>query len=292
MEIKWNDSLTLEKKMITDTAVVIAHVVNYEMTKDCLLSCLKYGKARTIVFIDNGTPPIAEIIKDEFGEMIERMDRKLVYEYFFDTRNKKPLSCSQFANKIPHLNSFDEKYLIFLNSDTLVTEDFDVIMRDAFLEYQKDGCVAMGLPEIGLKEWKNVYENNKLRYDKTVEGFHGTCFLMDRNYLVECGGFDEQFYPACWEDVDFYKRAYDAGKKCHVTGRSCIMHYGAVTRNNPQIVGMMTNYSNTGMQYNETNRKKFMAKWNCSWGDAESWRAKMKEWHALKYEQFYRGIVV
>jgi hypothetical protein len=278
--------------MITDTAIIIAHVTNYEMTKNCVLSCLKYGQARTIVFVDNGTPPIAEIIKDDIGEMVSRMDRKLVYEYMFDTNKKRPLSCSEFANRIINYNSFDEKYLIYLNSDTLVTEDYDVIMRDAYLENQKDGCVAMCLPEIGIKEWKNVYEKEKLFYDKTVDGFHGTCFLIDRNYLASTGGFDERFYPACWEDVDFYKRVYDSGKKCLVTGRSCIMHYGAVTRNNPQIIGMMTDYSNTGMQYNENNRKKFMEKWNCSWDEAESWRAKMKEWHALKYEQFYRGIAV
>jgi len=272
--------------MITDTAIIIAHVTNYEMTRNCVLSCLKYGQARTIVFVDNGTPPIAEIIKDDIGEMVSRMDRKLVYEYMFDTNKKRPLSCSEFANRIINYN------LIYLNSDTLVTEDYDVIMRDAYLEHQKDGCVAMCLPEIGIKEWKNVYEKEKLFYDKTVDGFHGTCFLIDRNYLASTGGFDERFYPACWEDVDFYKRVYDSGKKCLVTGRSCIMHYGAVTRNNPQIIGMMTDYSNTGMQYNENNRKKFMEKWNCSWDDAESWRAKMKEWHALKYEQFYRGIAV
>lgn len=54
----------------------------------------------------------------------------------------------------------------------------------------------------------------------------GACLLVRAKDFQSLGGFDETFWPAWFEDVDFCKRLSDQGKKCGVVGSARVIHEG------------------------------------------------------------------
>ena len=63
-----------------------------------------------------------------------------------------------------------------------------------------------------------------------VEQPAGACLLVRTTDFDSVGGFDERFYPAWFEDVDFCKRLRSAGRGIAVLGNSRVFHHGGVTK--------------------------------------------------------------
>ena len=60
-----------------------------------------------------------------------------------------------------------------------------------------------------------------------VEQPAGAYLLFRRNLWAQLGGFDEQFYPVWFEDVDFCKRAWDLGFRAQYVPEVEARHLGA-----------------------------------------------------------------
>lgn len=65
-----------------------------------------------------------------------------------------------------------------------------------------------------------------LRKAQAVEQPAGACFLFRRVDWERLGGFDEQFYPVWFEDVDFCRRLLDAGGTIWFAPEVRVLHHG------------------------------------------------------------------
>lgn len=59
-----------------------------------------------------------------------------------------------------------------------------------------------------------------------VEQPAAACWLLRRQAWEELGGFDESFFPAWFEDVDFCRRLADAGWRLRLVGSQRALHHG------------------------------------------------------------------
>ena len=54
----------------------------------------------------------------------------------------------------------------------------------------------------------------------------GACLMIRGSVFEELGGFDESFWPAWFEDVDFARRCLEAGYLCGIQGNTSAIHEG------------------------------------------------------------------
>lgn len=82
--------------------------------------------------------------------------------------------------------------------------------------------------------WPNNPVNRRYRYlnadyaqQQEVEQPAGACLAITRTAWDSAGGFDEQFYPVWFEDVDLCKRLLDSGVKISYCPEARFRHSGA-----------------------------------------------------------------
>lgn len=85
-----------------------------------------------------------------------------------------------------------------------------------------------------------------------VDAVHGAAMGFARHVWRQLGGFDEGFYPAYWEEVDFCERVRRAGMRCVVAPRAAVRHAEASStgKYSPEFYG-----------YYLRNRLRYAAKW-------------------------------
>lgn len=98
----------------------------------------------------------------------------------------------------------------------------------------------------------------------------GACFAVERRVFDAIGGFDERFFPASYEDADFFRRAKNAGFRIAVTGASFIHHFGFTTQKG---------LAGGGADHRVRNRESYCAKWGLSHPDGNWWG---KRWNRLR----------
>src|SRR5262249_51565895 len=54
------------------------------------------------------------------------------------------------------------------------------------------------------------------------------CLMVRASVFDALGGFDEQFFPAWFEDVDFCRRLHAAGSRIRFEPRASFIHHGGV----------------------------------------------------------------
>lgn len=86
-----------------------------------------------------------------------------------------------------------------------------------------------------------------------VWAVHGVAMAFTRRLWEELGGFDEGYYPAYWEEVDFCERARRAGYRVIVVPRSIVQH--------SEEASATGKYSATFYFYYHRNRLRYAAKW-------------------------------
>jgi GT2 family glycosyltransferase len=77
--------------------------------------------------------------------------------------------------------------------------------------------------------WNRGYRCLDLDYEQSadVEQPAGACLLLKRRAWEELGGFDEQFHPLWFEDVDFCRRVRASGRRIRYERRARFRHAGA-----------------------------------------------------------------
>lgn len=154
----------------------------------------------------------------------------------------------------PHANNLaaknaSGKYLLFLNPDTLVVEDFiEGFLRLKLPQDFGIGGLRLFNPDgsVQLSYWKeNTFMNEirnksdeKQQKSRKVNGEHempvtgiaevdwvsGASMLIEREYFMKIGGFDERFF-LFYEDADICKRVHDSGRKIYYLPVGKIIHY-------------------------------------------------------------------
>ncbi len=163
------------------------------------------------------------------------------------------------------------QYLMFLNNDTVVYDNW----LDALLE------VFDNYPDAGLVGSKLVYPTNQLQeaggiifsdasgwnygrmgepdepwynHVREVDYCSGASILIENHLFVELGYFDQRFKPAYYEDVDLAFMVREIGKKTYYQPASKITHFEGISAGTDLTQGMK--------KYQVDNQIKFKEKWH------------------------------
>jgi hypothetical protein len=221
-------------------AIVILNVNQKEYTLKCLESIYQIDyPAFEIVVVDNGsTDGSAEAFTDAFPD---------AHVY----RNQKNMGCSggrnigiEYANK-----NFPYHYLLFLDNDTVVENDFLTELVKGIQSDQKAGIAnpkvyfmtKPGIIQYADSSKMNFYTGicsckasgqkdhaqfNRRKYSKLAIG---TCLLVKKEVISKVNGFDIIFDPYGMEDRDFSLRASKEGYKILYVPSAVIHHKDSKT---------------------------------------------------------------
>ena len=162
------------------------------------------------------------------------------------------------------------KYLVFLNNDTLVKEewlsslvgtmesDSSIGLAGSKLIYpdgrlQEAGCIVWGDGTI----WNYGRGMNphlpEFNYFKDTDYVSGASFIISRGLWERLGGFDEHYLPAYCEDADLSFRVRREGLRTVYQPRSEVIHFEGISNGKSTESGLKA--------YQVTNMKKFYDRW-------------------------------
>ncbi len=231
-------------------AVIILNFNNYQNTTDCIQSLMKL-KTTTfsleIIVVDNGSDKKDMVmLKREFPNL-------LIIE------NKVNLGFAMGNNvgiKKALVRGAD--YVLLLNNDTIVSQDFLTPLVKVLKENYQVGIVS---PKIyfapgyefhkqryqqsekgkiiwyagGLLDWENmlashngVDEVDRGQYEeiRKTDFATGCCLLIKKKVFEDIGFFNNQYF-LYWEDIDFCQRAKNKGWQILYAGKTHIWHKNA-----------------------------------------------------------------
>ena len=162
------------------------------------------------------------------------------------------------------------KYIIFLNNDTQVQENWLKPLVELIESDDKIGMVGSKLiyPDGMLQEaggilWRDGsawnYGNRKnpsdpeYNYVKEADYISGAAIMIRKNLWNKIGGFDQNFAPAYYEDTDLAFEVRKHGYKVMYQPLSMVVHFEGVSNG--------TDIENGQKQYQQVNCQKFYDKW-------------------------------
>lgn len=162
------------------------------------------------------------------------------------------------------------KYVLFLNNDTNVQEDWLEPLVSLIESDQTIGMVGSKLvylngklQEAGGIIWDDASgwnygrldDPNKPEYNyvKEVDYISGACIMLSLNLWKEIGGFDQRFIPAYYEDTDLAFEVRKRGLKVMYQPKSMVVHFEGISNGTDLNSGLK--------KYQVVNLEKFKEKW-------------------------------
>jgi GT2 family glycosyltransferase len=245
-------------KPIVSILIPVYNQFNYTM------SCIKS------IFLNTKNIPYEIILIDD-ASTDETQSIKKYVKNITVIRNEKNqgflLNCNKGAKEAKG------KYLVFLNNDTIVMQDWLKNMLEVFEEKEKVGLVgpkfiyATGvLQEAGGIIWKDGSGWNYGKYDdpykyeynylKEVDYISGACIMIKKDLWEKIGGFDLRYIPAYYEDTDLAFEVRKNGYKVIYQPKAVIIHFEGISH------GRDEGQSNSIKRFQSINRDKFVNKWH------------------------------
>jgi GT2 family glycosyltransferase len=211
-------------------------------------------------------------------ESLYKHENKSNYETIIIDNNSKDESLELIKKKFPHIQLIESnnnlgfaggnnlgakqakgKYLLFLNSDTIITEPF---IDDLIINIEKKEKIGIIAPKLLNQDktiqesvfkfptlWRAICEsfflssilpNNKVigdyrnfNYDteKQVDFVSGACFLIKKTIFDSINGFDESFFMYA-EETDLTYRLHKREYNAYFSPTGNIIHIGKGSQNN------------------------------------------------------------
>lgn len=190
-------------------------------TKKYIESLYKYTKDFELIIVDNGST-------DGTREYLQSLDGvKLIF-------NEENVGFSKGNNQ--GLELAEGEYIGFLNNDILLFPDW---FEECEKVFQQENAGFVGPRHINphfdntnektyIKYFKNKF-NYKKEYEKNFDECVFSCAITKREVLDKIGNFDENYFPAFFEDNDLKYRAVLEGYGIFVANTVCFFHFGSVT---------------------------------------------------------------
>ncbi len=163
------------------------------------------------------------------------------------------------------------EYLLFLNNDTQVSDNWLDTLLATFTEFPQAGIVGSRLvyPDGSLQESGGIIFNDasgwnygrnqnaddpRYLFVREVDYVSGAALMIGAEMFQQLGGFDDHYAPAYYEDTDLAFKCRKAGYKVLVQPRSTVVHHEGVTSGTDLNQGMK--------KYQLINHKKFQQRWS------------------------------
>jgi GT2 family glycosyltransferase len=210
-------------------------IINYKtlkLTTDCLQSLflLPDQENLEIVIIDNASDDgSAEKLEAEFGPKI-----KII-------KNKQNLGFAAANNQGAAISNGE--FLVFLNSDTIIKEDFLNVCADILNKHPEIGIISprLKLPSGEVQRaacgiFPNLYNllAQKTKAEPIIDAgaefyisdwVSGCALMISRDLFQKIGGWDDHFF-LYYEDIDICKKAALHGFKAAIALKTSITHLG------------------------------------------------------------------
>ena len=244
-------------------SIILVNYNGQKFLKDCLTSIVEQVQNidYEVIIVDNSsTDESIKIIQDNFPTF------KLI--------------CSDSNLGFGKANNLGVKrsqgeYLLFLNTDTILTENTPKILSDYLTANQDVGAVGSRLtfkdgsyqlscgrfPNLVIEfiykirakldyQWHqqfSVFYDHLYARFTNVDWVTGACCMMHRDVFQQLGGFDELFFMY-FEDVDLCKRVRNLGLKVVYYPQTTVIHLlGGSAQGGKK--GVNVHYRNSQMYY-------------------------------------------
>ena len=238
-------------------SIIIPMYNQMDYTFNCICAILEnntFSSYEVIIANDNSTDD-TKLLKERFENLIV-------------IRNETNLgflkNCNHAASKARG------EYVVFLNNDTQVQEDWLSELLAAFDNFKQVGMVGSKLiyPDGSLQEaggiiWQDGsgwnYGNRDLpskpqyNYIKETDYISGASIMILKKLWDEMGGFDERYTPAYYEDTDIAFEIRKRGYKVLYQPFSKVVHFEGISHGTDLAQGVK--------QYQVVNKEKFIKKW-------------------------------
>ena len=238
-------------------SIIIPMYNQLDFTYNCVMSIFennKFDNYEVIIADDNSTEN-SGVLKEYFRNIvIVRNETNLGFL----------LNCNNAATKAKG------KYVVFLNNDTQVLENWLEELLYVFKKFPGAGLVGSKLlyPNGALQEaggviWQDGsainYGNrdnparSEYNYIKEADYISGASIMIDKKLWDTIGGFDKRYAPAYCEDSDLCFAVRKEGYKVYYQPFSEVVHFEGVTHGRDVKKGVK--------QYQILNKQKFVEKW-------------------------------
>jgi O-antigen biosynthesis protein len=250
-----SERLVFPQLLTPDISIVIPVHNQVDFTRQCLSSLHK------------NTPACYELIIINDCSSDETDDYLASHENLRIIRNERQSGFLVSCNRC--LNQVKGRFIVFLNNDTLVTENWLEPLR-ALMADERVGAAGSRLvyPDGTLQEaggivWADGSARNYGRSERSIKpGYNyvrpvdycsGAALMIRSGLFHALGGFDRQFEPAYYEDTDLCFSVWKAGYRVMYQPASLVIHFeGSTSQKCPE----------TGSKaFQEVNKEKFFRKW-------------------------------
>ncbi len=238
-------------------SIVIPVYNHYKETYNCIKTIIEH----------TGDIPYEVIIGDDCSTD-ETLDIKTQIPNVVVNRNTENLGFTLNCNAAAGLAKGE--YILFLNNDTIVAEDW---LSPLIRLIESDPTIGMvgskliyptgELQEAGGILWSDAsawnYGNRQdprlpqFNYVKDVDYISGASIMIRRSLFEEIGGFDRRYAPAYYEDSDLAFEVRRHGYRLVYQPKSVVYHFEGVSNGKVVTSGMKA--------YQVTNLSKFKEKW-------------------------------
>jgi GT2 family glycosyltransferase/SAM-dependent methyltransferase len=214
-------------------SIIIPVHNNIKLTIECLLSIITYTKEipYEIIIVDDAST-------DETEALLSKVKN---INYMRNSERKGFVhSCNNGAKMARG------KFIVLLNNDTQVTENWLPPLINTFVSHERTGVVSPKIiypngrlqeagclinPDgstklIGLFDDPNLPRYN---YIKEVDYSSAVCMVIKKELFDEIGGFDEDFSPGYCEDVDLCLKVRSRGFRILYNPNSVVVHHLSAT---------------------------------------------------------------
>lgn len=223
MDLELNSKLSTSCDVVLVTYNACKHVVQ------CLASledvAAKYQLR--IVVVDNAS---SDTTSQEIAQWSKRIERLQIITC------AENLGYSGAVNKGLQVCESSEVFL--LDDDLIFCEEAFTSMRAALVQYPEVGLVSPKVVFPGdqrifcaefclsslLTRGHQELDKGQRNYTRFVDAVPGPCWLVRKEVLDAVGGFDEQFFPSQFEDIDYSIRVRLLGYKILYLGTTSVVH--------------------------------------------------------------------
>ena len=254
--------MSFEQSSVSDAPLVSIIILNYnkaQLTIECLESIWEHTAhvPFEVIVIDNGSTP------EEFQKLKNYSGRHhlvgLQVNRFFGEGNNIGAEMAR------------GKFLVFMNNDVTVTSHWLEPLLHAFQKYPDCGAAGPKFvyPNGMLQEAGALLRNDganvqigkfqdpslpRFNQERVADYCSAATLMIKKNLFERVLGFDRNFEPAYYEDVDLCLKIGQLGLKVYYIPDSSVVHHENATTSDPRLGVRLTHLVGE-------NREKFVHRW-------------------------------